>query len=662
MSTPFTKYIDDLITRLRGGVPTRASAASPDAAEYLRKLEEAAAAARVSEDMARGSTMALRARNAQVDPLVELSGTELPIPEPITPRDVARVRSDEARRDARFGPFEADDTRPQFWDMRRAAERNIDAARAAQIQSERLQPELRRQFMNDATTAAAVLGGGAVAGSALVGALEAGRKANEFVPYTADGAFADPEDASRRPPPKSAVEASDNAATGELGIPMANNAVPLSEEEVLASLQRPDWMQMSMPPVPVETPTAPVAMPRPSAPSDLTEGDLMASGMEIAEDQEVAMQPQVRPAGEGAMFSVKQPDAADRVAADSRYWNDAGVKERKIARMAKAAGLSIEEARALVAEGAASAEGMTDDTYNLTAAGRNAEFSKLRDAVTNRRNANEDARMQSWRAQMMLAGSNPRKNAVNALGALDEDQRQANLQFMLAGGRGATPLEVEAQRALANRGVAEVQAQNEGRMQQLQQELAAKQDMFDKDLAQSNMQLMTERDLSLRRMEEDSRRELAGIRARADAAAAQQSVEGRQRMDEAIARITGGLGQARMEADTSRYRADREAETFAGRYANPAQMALTSAQLANTQADRRRALLEAATNEANNYADDRGAFNSSRFRQWGWDPTLVDANEEGRIRSLLRAMDPQATDQEIETVLEAALRNKTRGR
>jgi hypothetical protein len=152
MSTPFTKYIDDLITRLRGGVPTRASAASPDAAEYLRKLEEAAAAARVSEDMARGSKMALRARNAEVDPLVELSRTELPIPEQITPRDVARVRSDEARRDARFGPFSPDDLNNNAWQWRRAAEQNLAEARAAQV----AQDEARSQFAKNAAVTAAL--------------------------------------------------------------------------------------------------------------------------------------------------------------------------------------------------------------------------------------------------------------------------------------------------------------------------------------------------------------------------------------------------------------------------------------------------------------------------------------------------------------------------
>jgi hypothetical protein len=330
--------------------------------------------------------------------------------------------------------------------------------------------------------------------------------------------------------------------------------------------------------------------------------------------------------------------------------------------MAAAAGIPVEQARAMVAQGGIDADGMTDDARNLTAAGRATEFQALRDAATDRRNRAAEARMNAWKAQSMLAGPNPRKNMANAMNALDEQRQQAALQFLLAGGRGASPLDVQGQQALASRGVAEAQVLNEGRMQQTQAELAAKTGMFGQQLQQDQARMEMDRQLRIRQMEEESDRDLRGIRARAEAAANQSRIDNSNRMDETIARISGQLGASKLEADAARYRADKEAQTLIGRSANPAQMALTAAQLANAQADRRRALLEAATTEANRYADDRGAFNNSPIRQWGWDPTLVDANEVSRLRSYLRAMDPQATDQEIETVLEAALRNKTRGR
>ena len=437
--------------------------------------------------------------------------------------------------------------------------------------------------------------------------------------------------------------------------------LPVAPEQTPAAPQPPSAparRRVSADVDPISQPSAPFQMAQP-APVPMEEPSPATDDMAVEEEQEWVYTGPT--AAEAEPLGDQTPRSLPGEAAN-RFWNNPGVKEQKIKRMAAAAGIPVEQARAMVAQGGIDADGMTDDARNLTAAGRATEFQALRDAATDRRNRAAEARMNAWKAQSMLAGPNPRKNMANAMNALDEQRQQAALQFLLAGGRGASPLDVQGQQALASRGVAEAQVLNEGRMQQTQAELAAKTGMFGQQLQQDQARMEMDRQLRIRQMEEESDRDLRGIRARAEAAANQSRIDNSNRMDETIARISGQLGASKLEADAARYRADKEAQTLIGRSANPAQMALTAAQLANAQADRRRALLEAATTEANRYADDRGAFNNSPIRQWGWDPTLVDANEVSRLRSYLRAMDPQATDQEIETVLEAALRNKTRGR
>jgi hypothetical protein len=654
MATPYASFIDDLIKRLSGVRPKRAAVPAPDAADFLRQLEDSAKQRALSEEMARGSTAALRARNAELTPLQELAQTDFPVPKRYTPSDVSRALNDAKRKDIRYSQLPPDDERAQFNSIRKAAEQNLADARAAAARAEAVRPELRERMAGDLTNA--ILGGGAVAAAAAAGAnalgpvtygntekAESGLAANlptQIDPLRA-GLFANLPIAPETQP-ASPAEPTPPKPTQPTVKPSGQYA--RTSPDIIAE-------QPQSRPEPKQTPARTAAPPDDKA--DAASIDLPPDEEIVWEWQPPAKTDEPPPETVGINYAAE---------AENRYWNNPGVKERKIKRMAKAAGISMDEARQLVADGGVSADGMTDDYRNLTSAGRATEFQKLRDAVSDKRNSDESSRMRAWRAQMMLAGASPRKNMANALNELGDEDRQAALQFMLAGGRGASPLDVQGQQALASRGVAEAQVLNDGRMQQLQAELAAKQDMYDKQLAQSQTQLNTERDLRLRQMEEESQRDLRGIRARAEAAAAQSAIDNQAKLDAILAQVSGSLGAARTEADASRYRADKEAETLASRYANPTQMALTSAQLANTQADRRRAMLEAATNEANRYADDRGAFNNSFIRQWGWDPTLVDANEVGRIRSYLRATDPQATDQEIETVLEAALRNKTRGR
>lgn len=67
-------------------------------------------------------------------------------------------------------------------------------------------------------------------------------------------------------------------------------------------------------------------------------------------------------------------------------------------------------------------------------------------ATTRQAEREADPRYRAWRMQMMLAGGRPTaadKARINAIDTLPADQRTAALQYWSAGGRGATPLDVD---------------------------------------------------------------------------------------------------------------------------------------------------------------------------------------------------------------------------
>ena len=92
---------------------------------------------------------------------------------------------------------------------------------------------------------------------------------------------------------------------------------------------------------------------------------------------------------------------------------------------------------------------------------------KVQEAADRRQaERDKDPRYAAWRNQMMLAGGQatggPRgtKAAANAIAMLPADQQSQALQYIAAGGRGATPLDV--QQAGAVQGVRLLQGQNLG--------------------------------------------------------------------------------------------------------------------------------------------------------------------------------------------------------
>jgi hypothetical protein len=130
----------------------------------------------------------------------------------------------------------------------------------------------------------------------------------------------------------------------------------------------------------------------------------------------------------GTNYIYKQNEAAQKQQASY-------MDERQLYRMAKAAGMSPTEFAA-ANEGAF---GAIDDN----------PMAKARMMVQGARQAAEQKREEEWRSQMMLAGRNPAKNAVNAYNALNDPntndwQRTVMANALRPDMDNTTPLTVEA--------------------------------------------------------------------------------------------------------------------------------------------------------------------------------------------------------------------------
>lgn len=143
---------------------------------------------------------------------------------------------------------------------------------------------------------------------------------------------------------------------------------------------------------------------------------------------------------------------AERVASENRVADSDTQRELKIARLAEKAGVSNEEARAMMDKGRqASLKGRKDGLADapLTAAERRLESQALRDkANTRQRQLRADdlaSRQEALRSQRMLLAPGGR-GVVNAINELPDGWRQIAILDRITGGRvnGPTPLGVDA--------------------------------------------------------------------------------------------------------------------------------------------------------------------------------------------------------------------------
>jgi hypothetical protein len=124
-----------------------------------------------------------------------------------------------------------------------------------------------------------------------------------------------------------------------------------------------------------------------------------------------------------------------------------------IRRMAKASGVSPEEARGMFD---AKAQELKLSPKDMSKADMFAALAPLRDRRAGKRNDDEEARRKAYSSQMMLAGRNRGKNEVNLFNTMPQEWRNAVAARRLADTSNTTPMDVEAERfkaeAEANRG------------------------------------------------------------------------------------------------------------------------------------------------------------------------------------------------------------------
>lgn len=148
------------------------------------------------------------------------------------------------------------------------------------------------------------------------------------------------------------------------------------------------------------------------------------------------------------MAADRKSDAKDNLADYKR--------ERALFRAARRQGVSVENVVAQAPEQWGSVGGR--QPLNPLPGQEDQIFTPkgTRFADENARIADENARKAAWRAQTMLAGSNPQKNVVNALGMLSPEHRAASMRYMLPGGQLAAQVDarqLQAAAALAQRAV-----------------------------------------------------------------------------------------------------------------------------------------------------------------------------------------------------------------
>jgi hypothetical protein len=130
-----------------------------------------------------------------------------------------------------------------------------------------------------------------------------------------------------------------------------------------------------------------------------------------------------------------ETEPVDPALAENAWANSPYVVRQKMRRLAKAAGVSLEEAQGMVSSTGPGVNGEVDARGQATATERAAQFAPLIDAAASARDASEMDRMKRWKSQMMLASSNSRANMSNAFEMLSPEQKQRVIESRLTGNR-----------------------------------------------------------------------------------------------------------------------------------------------------------------------------------------------------------------------------------
>jgi len=117
-----------------------------------------------------------------------------------------------------------------------------------------------------------------------------------------------------------------------------------------------------------------------------------------------------------------------------------------IRRMAKASGVSPEEARGMFD---AKAQELKLNPKDMSKEDMFKALAPLRDRKAGKRNDDEEARRKAYSSQMMLAGANRGKNEVNLFNTLPQDFQNVVAARRLADTSNTTPMDVQAERSKA---------------------------------------------------------------------------------------------------------------------------------------------------------------------------------------------------------------------
>lgn len=183
---------------------------------------------------------------------------------------------------------------------------------------------------------------------------------------------------------------------------------------------------------------------RPGYDRTFTPSEVLGNRAEAEAERDARLEPMLaanrRDMQERQAWKEQNPDEAASLAVNARARGDDYRRERMLYRMAEQSGKSIEELRqspqfASVGQ-IPSRDGGAIPTLERTREGvalgdMPTSLSSARDATASRRIADKADREKQFRSQMMLAGGNAAKNAVNAFNLMTPEQQQEVLESRL---------------------------------------------------------------------------------------------------------------------------------------------------------------------------------------------------------------------------------------